>query len=65
MANMAHIETAEPLALRVKDFCQRIGISPSTFWVLVKANKIRVIRISGRTLVPFTEVERILAEGVR
>lgn len=65
MDNMVHIETAEPLALRVRDFCTRIGISPSTFWVLVKSEKIKVIRISGRTLVPFAEVERILAEGVR
>lgn len=62
---MSHIEKPEPFALRVKDFCQRIGISPSTFWVLVKSGKIRVIRISGRTLVPFSEVGRILAEGVR
>jgi predicted site-specific integrase-resolvase len=65
MVNMSHIVKAEPLALRVKDFCQRIGISPSTFWLLVKSEKIRVIRISGRTLVPFSEVERILTEGVR
>jgi predicted site-specific integrase-resolvase len=62
---MSHIEKAEPLALRVRDFCQRIGISSSTFWVLVKSGKIRVIRISGRTLVPFSEIERILVEGVR
>lgn len=62
---MSHIEKAEPLALRVKDFCQRIGISSSTFWVLVKSEKIRVIRVAGRTLIPFAEVERILSEGVR
>ncbi len=62
---MPNFQMTEPLALRVKDFCQRIGISSSTFWVLVKSEKIRVIRISGRTLVPFAEVERILAEGVR
>lgn len=62
---MSCIEKSEPLALRVKDFCQRIGISPSTFWVLVKSEKIRVIRISGRTLVPADEVKRILADGVR
>lgn len=64
-SNKSDTEKAELLALRVKDFCQRIGISPSTFWVLVKSEKIRVIRISGRTLVPFAEVERILVEGVR
>ena len=54
-----------PLALRVKPFCQRIGISAATFWKYVKAGKISVIRIGGRTLIPQSEVERILTEGVR
>ena len=54
-----------PLALRVKPFCQRIGISTATFWKYVKAGKIVVIRIGGRTLIPQSEVERILIEGVR
>ena len=54
-----------PLALRVKPFCQRIGTSAATFWKYVKVGKISVIRIGGRTLIPQSEVERILTEGVR
>ena len=54
-----------PLAWRVKPFWQRLGISASTFWKLVKSEKIRVIRVGGRTLIPHDEVERILKEGVR
>jgi excisionase family DNA binding protein len=50
-----------PFAYRVKDFCARIGISPSTFWKLVSRGEIRVIRIGGRTLVPAAEVSRILS----
>jgi hypothetical protein len=46
---LGNIEKQAPLALRVNDFCQRI----------------RVIRVAGRTLIPFAEVERILSEGVR
>ena len=58
-------EDTVPLALRVKDFCQRIGISPSTFWKLVSQQKIRVIRIGGRTLIPHSEVLRLLnTEGL-
>lgn len=54
-----------PFAHRVKDFCQRIGISPSTFWKLVSQQKIRVIRIGGRTLIPHSEVLRLLnTEGL-
>ncbi len=52
------------LALQVKDFCARIGISPATFWKYAKAEKIRTIRIGGRVLVPMTEVNRILSEGI-
>jgi excisionase family DNA binding protein len=55
----------QPFSLRVKDFCKRIGISPSTFWKHVAAGKLKVVRFGGRTLVPYTEVERFLREGVQ
>ncbi len=54
-----------PLALRVKDFTKLIGISQSSFWLHVKNGKIRVIKIVGRTLIPYDEVERIQREGVK
>jgi excisionase family DNA binding protein len=57
-------EPEAPLAYQVKAFCKRIGISPSTFWKYVKAGKIRVIRIGGRTLVPYSEAMRLCSEGV-
>ena len=57
-------EPEAPLAFQVKAFCKRIGISPSTFWKYVKAGKIRVIRIGGRTLVPGPEAMRISSEGL-
>ncbi len=53
----------EPLALRVSDFCSRMGVSPSTFWKFVQLGKIRVVR--GRTLIPADEAARILREGVK
>jgi hypothetical protein len=57
-------KTDIPFALRVKPFCQRVGISPSTFWKYVGLGKIRVIRIGGRVLIPHAEVIRITSEGV-
>ncbi len=57
-------EKREQLALRVKEFCQRIGVSHSTFWKYHKAGKIRVIRIGGRVLVPAAEAARIASEGL-
>jgi hypothetical protein len=58
-------ETEAPLAIQVKPFCKRIGISPSTFWKFVKADKIRVIRIGGRVLIPHAEAIRIASEGLK
>ncbi len=58
-------QKSEPLALRVKEFCQRIGISHSTFWKYHKAEKIRTIRIGGRVLVPASEALRIASEGLQ
>lgn len=51
------------LALHVRPFCKRIGISPSTFWKRVKLGEIQVRRLGGRTLVPWSEVERILGNN--
>lgn len=52
------------LALRVKDFCLRIGISASTFWKYNKHGKIRIIRVGGRVLIPHGEALRIATEGL-
>jgi len=60
---MSNIEKIK--AHRVKDFCAAVGISASTFWKLVGEQKIRVIRIAGRTLVPHSEALRIIENGVK
>jgi excisionase family DNA binding protein len=62
---LANNPSDAPPAHRVPDFCERIGISKSTFWKYVKAGKIRVIRIGGRTLVPHGEALRLATEGAR
>ena len=54
-----------PLAHRVPDFCDRLGICKSTFWKYVKAGKIRVIRIGGRTLVSHAEAVRLSTDGAK
>ena len=52
-------------AYSVRQFCERLGISPSTLWKLLKLNKIKVIRVGGRTLIPHSELRRILETGVK
>lgn len=63
MSNAPIAEAEKPLAYRVKQFCQRAGISPATFYKYVGLGKIRVVKIGGRTLVPAAEVERLLSGG--
>jgi len=54
-----------PLAYQVKPFCQLAGISRTTLYELIKTDKIRVIKLGGRTLVPRDEAERIARGDVR
>lgn len=51
------------LAYRVREFCEQVGICPATFYNRVRQGRIRTIKIADRTLVPASEVERLLKEG--
>jgi predicted DNA-binding transcriptional regulator AlpA len=57
----ANAET--PRAWRVNDFCRLYGISRSTLYNMKNKDEIKLIKIGGRTLVPASEGERLLAEG--
>jgi predicted site-specific integrase-resolvase len=52
------------MAFTVPKFCQRLGIGHSTFWKYHRLGKIRTINIGKRVLVPTTELQRILSEGI-
>jgi excisionase family DNA binding protein len=53
-----------PRAHSFRDGQRILGISRSTFYRLEAANKIKLIRIGRRTLIPADEIERLLKEGV-
>lgn len=50
-------------ARTVADFCGKLSISRSHFYDLVSEGRIKTIKIGGRTLVPETELERLVVEG--
>jgi excisionase family DNA binding protein len=52
-----------PKARRVPEACRAIGISPALLYRLASEGKIRLVRIAGRTLVPESEIDRLVAEG--
>ena len=47
--------SSERLALRVAEYCSRVGISRASFYKYVKRGEIRIVKIAGRTLVPASE----------
>jgi excisionase family DNA binding protein len=53
-------EAKPRLSYRVGEFCRLVGICQSTFYNHVKSGRIRPIKLGKRTLVPASEVERIL-----
>jgi hypothetical protein len=61
LARALSVPAAEPLAMTVKQFRQRFGISHSGFYNALKRNEIRTIIVAGRRLVPIEEVKRLLA----
>jgi len=48
-------------AFHVKEFCTRVGISPSTFWKAHRQKEIRTFKVCGRVLVPAAELDRLLS----
>ena len=60
--SISNSEPEAPLAYQVKPFCRRVGISPATFYKLLKLGKIKIVKIGGRTLVPASEADRLLSD---
>ena len=52
-----------PLALRVSQFCNLVGISRTSFYKYVSKGQIRIVKIGGRTLIPVKEMARLLNGG--
>jgi excisionase family DNA binding protein len=52
-------------AYPVNEACYRLGIKRTLLYKLAKQNKISLIKIAGRTLVPDTEIERLVSVVMR
>jgi excisionase family DNA binding protein len=49
--------------LDLAEVAQRLNVSRTTIWRLAKRGDIRTVHIGGRTLVPRTELQRLIGEG--
>lgn len=53
----------EPQAFRVNSACALLQISRSTLYLLAARGELRLIKVAGRTLVPASEIRRLLGEA--
>lgn len=53
----------KPLLLKVPVAARRIGIAPNTCRQLIRAGKIKAVRVGEREFVSAAEVDRVAAEG--
>jgi excisionase family DNA binding protein len=51
---------AGKLAYRINEACQCLGIGRTSLYELVKSGDLKLIKIAGRTLVPRSEIERLI-----
>ncbi len=54
----------KPRARRINDACAALGVSRSHLYNLAGEGKIRLVRIGNRTVVPESEIDRLLGEAV-
>jgi excisionase family DNA binding protein len=52
-----------PKARRVPEACAALGVGRAHLYRLAAQKKIRLVHIAGRTVVPETEIDRLVAEG--
>ena len=59
---MMHPTNTAPLAHRIPDACNRLGIGRSMLYELIKAGELRTIKIGTRTLVPEADLQKVIAD---
>mgnify|MGYP000893374947 FL=1 len=51
----------EPLALRPQAAADMLSVDRTTLYKWERENRLRMVRVGGATLVPMSEIKRILA----
>lgn len=57
------INALEIRAYRIPDACRVLAISRAHLYCLASKGKLRLVKIGGRTVIPATEIARILGEA--
>lgn len=67
MIGSSHSWRNKPVALahQVPAACDRLGIGRTMLYELIKTDRIKVIKIGRRTLIPESELQRFIAERMQ
>jgi predicted site-specific integrase-resolvase len=57
---VAEIKEQTPVAFRLNDAAKLLGVSRGSLYVLHKAGRLTLVSLAGRTLVPATELNRLI-----
>ena len=53
----------KPLARTLRNAASALGVCRDLFYLMEKRGEIQLVRVGGRTLVPESELDRLLATG--
>ena len=59
------MERHTPLANTIPTACSRLGIGRTLIYDLLKQGKLRSIKLGTRTLIPESELQRLIAEQLQ
>lgn len=55
--------STKPLAYSIPDAARQLSVSRSHLYKLINDGHVRRVKIGGRSVIPTTEIERLLADG--
>jgi excisionase family DNA binding protein len=53
-----------PVAYRIDDAARALGLSRSSIYEMVSHGRLTAVKIAGRTLIPATEIRRIVDQAI-
>ena len=56
---------SKPLANQINDVCRRLGIGRTLVYDLIKQGRLRPIKLGTRTLIPESELQRLIDEQLK